>query len=190
MLYKQSTEIVQLGVMPRPSLQPFFPSFCFAKQALSHLSSHPNLSSATRHSLEAKTWSGEGRARQGGARSQSFPVTTPILRFGFASLAAISLLTRSWLLVEIPGHLPKTAVTYPGAGVSASRGGAPAPCITQALPGGNPACRRGGVRTKHCSVLASRGVQALLTGAHKPEGLMPKAGGTSRAAISSSAPQS
>lgn len=43
MPYKQSTDIVQLGVMPHPSLHPFFPSFAFAKQVLGHLSSNPNL---------------------------------------------------------------------------------------------------------------------------------------------------
>ena len=170
--------------------------FAFAKQVLSHLSSNLDLSSTTCHSLEARARSREGRARQGGVRSQSSLVTTPILCFGFASLAAISLLTRSWRLVEIPGHLPKAAVTYPSAGVSAPRVGAPAPCITQAMPGGpgictgNPARCRGGVRTAHCFVLTSRGVQALATGPHKPEGSIPKAGATSRASAFSSAPQS
>lgn len=38
----------------------------------------------------------------------------------------------------------------------------------------SPAHRRGGVRTTCCSILTDRGVQALPTGAHKPEGLMPK----------------
>lgn len=54
----------------------------------------------------------------------------------------------------------------------------------------NPAHHRGGVRTVCCSVLASRGVQALLTGAHKPEGSILKAGATSQAATFSSAPRS
>lgn len=45
MLYKQSTDIMQLGVMPHPSLDPFFSSFAFAfaKWVLGHLSSNPNL---------------------------------------------------------------------------------------------------------------------------------------------------
>lgn len=38
----------------------------------------------------------------------------------------------------------------------------------------SPVRRREGVRTTHFSTLTDRGVQALPTGAHKPEGLMPK----------------
>lgn len=93
--------------------------------------SSPVLSSDTCYSLEARAWSRESRAQQGGAHSQSSPVTTRMLCCGFALLAAVGLLRRSWQLVEIPGHLPKAAVTYPCA---APRVGAPVPCITQAMP--------------------------------------------------------
>lgn len=42
-----------------------------------------------------------------------------------------------------------------------------------------PCPSQGDVRNMHCSVLNSRGVQALLMGGHKPAGSVPKAGGTS-----------
>lgn len=40
----------------------------------------------------------------------------------------------------------------------------------------------------HCSELTGRGVQDPLTGAHKPKGLIPKAGDTSHAPLSAPEP--
>lgn len=119
-----------------PSLPPAFSPFLWLLQNRSSVTQAAILTSAPPLAIGWKPGHGAGKAESGREEhSQSSPITTRILCFGFASLAAISLLTRSRQLVEIPGHLPKAAVTYPGAGVSAPRGGAPGPCITQALPG-------------------------------------------------------